>query len=442
MSRVVPRGVQFALAATLALASAIAGTPALATTATPIPTVPPGAPGAPTLGSVSPGPGSNELTVAFTAGPDGGSAVIAYELSADAGVTWLPCLPRGATACATQSMPAQPGAPVVLRAVNANGAGPGSEPVTVAMPMRRTSVTASFNAASNLPEVDGSRTVLGVATLPQLRFSRAIPDKAAVERHLMVVSRDEATGKEHFVAGSWGWVSDRAVVFRPRTFWPGRATITVTSDMGRTLLGRQGDGRWLIGSPALDRTWVFRTARKLIARVDGERHRMVVTIDGAKRKSFGVSLGTTSWETRNGVKVIGTDKLADKTYTSQALGITDPDEQYALDAKWNTRLTPTGEFIHTATWAYGRIGRWNGSHGCTNMFEQDAKWIYDTTIPGDPVVYTRTGGSLMEPWNGPGGLWNIPWDEWLQRSALSNPTGTPVTTSPFVRTAPARQASA
>ena len=49
---------------------------------------------------------------------------------------------------------------------------------------------------------------------------------------------------------------------------------------------------------------------------------------------------------------------------------TELEEEYELDAPWNTRLTPTGEFIHTATWAYGRLGRYNGSHGCTNMFER------------------------------------------------------------------------
>lgn len=308
------------------------------------------------------------------------------------------------------------------------------------LPARRAWVRASLDAAGNLPGIDAATTRLGVGTLPFLRFTRAIPDKAAVERHLMVVARDDATGREHFVAGAWGWIGDRTVVFRPRTYWPGRSTITITSDLDRTVLGVQPDGTAVVGSPSLARTWVFRTARKLVARVDGERKRMTVSVDGKIRKRFGVSLGTTDWETRNGVKVIGDGKLADKTYTSEALGITDPEEQYSLDAKWNTRLTPTGEFIHTATWAYGRIGRWNGSHGCTNMFEQDAKWIYDNTVPGDPVVYVRTGGSMMEPWNGPGGLWNIPWESWLMRSALA--TARPDTSNPLARTGPTRAASA
>ena len=105
------------------------------------------------------------------------------------------------------------------------------------------------------------------------------------------------------------------------------------------------------------------------------------------------------------------------------MGLTDPDDFYELDAPWNTRLTPTGEFLHSAPWAYGRLGRYNGSHGCTNMFADDAKWIYDNTIPGDVVTFRRTGGDMMEPWNGPGGLWNIPWNKWLKKSALRSGTG-------------------
>ena len=121
--------------------------------------------------------------------------------------------------------------------------------------------------------------------------------------------------------------------------------------------------------------------------------------------------------------MISTDKEAFKVYRSESLGLIDPDDFYELDAPWNTRLTPTGEFLHTASWAYGRLGRYNGSHGCTNMYEKDAKWIFDNTIPGDVVTFKKTGGDTVEPWNGPGGLWNIPWSKWLKKSALGSGTG-------------------
>jgi lipoprotein-anchoring transpeptidase ErfK/SrfK len=142
---------------------------------------------------------------------------------------------------------------------------------------------------------------------------------------------------------------------------------------------------------------------------------MKVTIEGKVVKQFGVSLGKAGWESRSGIKVYYGSKEATHTYTNDSLGV---EEEYTLTAPWNVRLTPTGEFIHTAQWAYSRIGRYNGSHGCTNMFEADAKWIYDRVLPGDVFKYSGTS-KPMETTNGPLALWNIPWSDWQTRSALS-----------------------
>ena len=57
------------------------------------------------------------------------------------------------------------------------------------------------------------------------------------------------------------------------------------------------------------------------------------------------------------------------------------------------------------------------------MRAEDAQWIYQKTIPGDVVVYANTGGTTVQEWNGPGGLWNIPWAEWLKKSALGSGSG-------------------
>ncbi|PHX60444.1 MAG: hypothetical protein CK552_05920, partial [Actinobacteria bacterium] len=249
------------------------------------------------------------------------------------------------------------------------------------------------------------------------RFSRDISNKAAVERNLAVTATNQ-DGIVRGVPGAWGWLDNRSVVFRPRTWWPGNSTINITSKLDNAVLGKSGS-TYVVGSTALARTYSFLTGNSVVIEVDGKTYQMIVFIDGVKRKIFPVSLGAADWETSNGVKVISADKEPLHTYTSAALGITDPDDQYVMkDVPWNTRLTPTGEFIHAAPWAYSRIGSWNGSHGCTNMFEADAKWIYDNTVPGDVVVYSNAKGQTVEPWNGPGGLWNIPWARWLKKSAL------------------------
>ncbi len=417
-----------------------------ATSPSPSPSVVTGAvaPSAPTITAVIGGTGTGQLVVTYSApASDGGTPVTRYEISVDGGVTWWVCAPTPGS-CTLTSLTNGRSYSVVLRAVNAVGAGIVSAPATgvpsipagsdpdkpAKLPKPRVWVNATFNAASNSLGVDGSRVKFGVGTLPKITFTRAIPDKRVVENHLTVMAKTE-NGKVRKVKGAWGWMDDRSVIFRPENFWPGHATITITSTLDRAVLGKSGKN-YVVGTKALGTSYTFKTARKLIMKVDGSTDRMKVYIDGKKVKDFAVSLGKADWETRNGVKVISTQKEPKHTYTSTSLNL-DPSVEtpYELkDIPWNTRLTPTGEFMHSAPWAYGRLGRYNGSHGCTNMYEADAKWIYDKTIPGDVAIYTKTGGEVVPAWNGPGGLWNITWDKWLKKSALGSVTGNPDTTDP------------
>jgi lipoprotein-anchoring transpeptidase ErfK/SrfK len=128
-----------------------------------------------------------------------------------------------------------------------------------------------------------------------------------------------------------------------------------------------------------------------------------------------VSLGKEGFLTRSGIKAV-MEKYLEREMTSEALGITDPNDQYRVVSPYATRITNSGEFVHGAPWAAGRIGRWNGSHGCTNLMVADSKWFYEKTRVGDPVVTVNTGRS-MEYWNGLGAPWNMPWSLWLQKSA-------------------------
>lgn len=365
--------------------------------------------------------GDGELGVNYAVDPQ----ATGYQLRVDNG-PWQDCAAPAGT-CHATGLTNGRHYRLWLRAIGSSGqgaiAGPaGGVPLASQDPDRPAAVTgkeklvtAIFNAAGNSLGANASRSRLGVGTLPTITFSTNIPNKAAVERHLVVTAMDPA-GNTSVVEGAWGWLGDRTAMFRPRAFWPAKSTIDISSSLGGVVLGKQGS-RTLVGASGLDRIDTFATARSLVARVDGKSKRMKVIVDGRWEKTFKVSLGGAAWETRNGVKVISTAKEPQKTYRSESLGITDPEEAYELDAPWNTRLTPSGEFIHAAPWAYGRLGRYNGSHGCTNMFEDDARWIFEHTIPGDIVVYTNTGGPTSEPWNGPGGMWNVPWKRWLAKSA-------------------------
>ena len=303
------------------------------------------------------------------------------------------------------------------------------------LPRSRVTVTAAFNAASNNLGVNAAVTRVGVGTLPELTFSRDIPNKAVVERHLTVSATSDATGETQIVPGRWAWQDARTIIYRPTSWWPGRSTINITSDLDSTNLGLSG-GSTLVGGTTLGTIYSFKTARALVGRVDGISDVMNVYIDNKKVKAFKVSLGGPNWRTRNGVKVINYQKEPAKTYTSVALGLTAPEDQYSLDAKWNTRLTPSGEFMHAAPWATSRLGRYNGSHGCTNMHEIDAKWIFDNTIPGDVFIYTNTLGETAQPGNGSGGLWNIPWASWVRKSALGGLPLVPSSPTPSISPTP------
>jgi lipoprotein-anchoring transpeptidase ErfK/SrfK len=119
------------------------------------------------------------------------------------------------------------------------------------------------------------------------------------------------------------------------------------------------------------------------------------------------------WETRSGIKVLA-EGYRVRVMTGASIGAGD----YTLKVPYAIRLTDTGEFIHAAPWAAARIGRVNGSHGCTNLTVADARWVFKNYLIGDPVITTGTDRP-METWNGGGGPWNLPWSSWTRDSATN-----------------------
>ena len=61
-----------------------------------------------------------------------------------------------------------------------------------------------------------------------------------------------------------------------------------------------------------------------------------------------------------------------------------------------------GEGFHTASWNYDGIATGDaanhGSHGCINMYEQDARWIYENCPRGTivQIVGTTPDGPVRE----------------------------------------------
>jgi lipoprotein-anchoring transpeptidase ErfK/SrfK len=252
-------------------------------------------------------------------------------------------------------------------------------------------------------------SVVGVAYPITARFSHAVAARAVAERGMRVYVANR------LVVGAWTWKDLRTALFRPRAFWPGHVLVVVRLSLAGAVLATTRTQRF-IGRANATRVHWFHTGRKLIATINGRSHRMNIYLDGHKVRTFKVSLGKPGFETRSGIKAV-MEKYRVRHMTSKQLGLTAPSDQYDLMAPYATRITPSGEFVHGAPWAAGRIGRWNGSHGCTNLFTADAHWFYDHTITGDPVITTGTSRP-MEHWNGLGAPWNIPWSQWLAHSSL------------------------
>lgn len=251
----------------------------------------------------------------------------------------------------------------------------------------------------------------GVGQLVTVKFSRDIEDRAAAERGLSVQSDDEIP------PGSWAWMDDHTVVYRPKTFWPGDARISFAVDLAGETLGTTEEGT-LVGSRGADRVHLLQTARSFIMRIKDSDHRLSVVADGKKVKSFPVSLGKPGWETLSGTKILTGEKYVKLRMVGNFPG---RNAKWDVVAPYSIRLTPNGEFIHGAPWAKDRMGKWNGSHGCTNMFIRDAKWLYQRVRPGDPVVTTGTGEPMPKTLGVPGAYWNYSWQEWQKFSALYEP---------------------
>jgi lipoprotein-anchoring transpeptidase ErfK/SrfK len=245
---------------------------------------------------------------------------------------------------------------------------------------------------------------VGVGMPVQIFWNHTVKDKAAVERHLSVKTSVP-------VEGSWHWMNNKQVDYRPKEYWPAGTKVTVDID---TQGVNAGGSVW--GSAS--RTIEFTIGRSVVTNIDVTKHQMAVSIDGKVARTIPITAGKDGFTTRSGVKVI-MEKFRTKRMDARTIGIQPGDPNYydIHDVQWAQRVTSSGEFIHGAPWSGGSQGRDNVSHGCIGMGLADAAWYFDQTLRGDPVVVTGTTRK-MEPGNG-WTDWNDSWAEYKAGSALS-----------------------
>ncbi|HZA02939.1 MAG TPA: Ig-like domain-containing protein, partial [Propionibacteriaceae bacterium] len=191
-----------------------------------------------------------------------------------------------------------------------------------------------------------ANSTVGIGMPVVLNFDVPVKDKKEFQKHLQVTSSPAQTG-------TWNWLSDTQVRFRPAKYWKPGTKVKVNADLNGV---KAGNG--IYGQKSVSTS--FTVGRSLITKVDLARDVAKVYRNGKLVKTIPVSGGKRGWETRSGVKLIMA-KETNKKMTNEMIGA---EEDYSLTARHALRITNSGEFLHSAPWNTAHFGRRNASHGC------------------------------------------------------------------------------
>jgi lipoprotein-anchoring transpeptidase ErfK/SrfK len=241
----------------------------------------------------------------------------------------------------------------------------------------------------------------GIAMPIALTFSAPISDKAAVERSLSVQTSVPTEG-------SWAWLDDTTVHWRPRSYFAPNTDITVTAKLYGLPMGNGAYGRE-------DITAKFTIGRSYVLKGDTRTHRLKSYANGVEVADYAASYGSDSDPRR--VTRSGTHVVMAKFPT---FFMTNPKfDYYRVETHWAVQVSDNGEFFHSAPWSVGQQGRRNVSHGCVNLSSSAANAVFDAVLPGDPVEITGSSQRLGSN-DGDYFDWTVPWDVWVTKSAVPN----------------------
>lgn len=248
---------------------------------------------------------------------------------------------------------------------------------------------------------------VGVGMPVSIQFDSAVQTKAMRAQVQRLVTVTSVPAQE----GSWGWLDDRQLMWRPKTYWKAGTKVTVDAPLAGV---QTGDNKFV----GADVTGGFTVGSEMISTVNIQTHQMTVTKDGKVLRTIPVSTGRPgpSTETRSGIKII-IDKQPHVTMDSATIGIPKGSPgYYYIKTDWDLRVTWTGEFLHSAPWSVGSQGYANVSHGCTNLSPANAQWMYDESKVGDVVNFVGSS-RIFKPTEGIG-VWQYSWADWQKQSAL------------------------
>ena len=253
-----------------------------------------------------------------------------------------------------------------------------------------TTVAPTSKITARVAPLNGA--TVGVGHPIALYLSAPVKDRAAVERRLTVTADPP-------VAGSWLWLSDSQLHWRPQQYWQPHTKVTFEAALAGVDFG---GGVWGTESRKVS----FTIGDSHISVVDATAHQMTVTTNGQLERTIPVSTGKDKDPTKSGVHVV-MDKQETTVMDSATVGIPagSPDA-YKLTVHWNVRISNSGEFVHAAPWSVGSQGRRNVSHGCVNVSPEQATWFFKYSQLGD-VVEVKGTPVQLEATNGFGD-WNVP----------------------------------
>ncbi|NIH79241.1 L,D-transpeptidase [Amycolatopsis viridis] len=266
-------------------------------------------------------------------------------------------------------------------------------------------VAPAKQANPNLIPAPGAvaQTGVGVGQPIVFQFSYPVKNKADVEKQLSVVSNPPQQG-------SWYWIDDKNVHYRPKEYWQPGTTLTVSAkiygvDFGNGVYGAE------------DRTETYHVHDSWIAKADGNTEQMQILHNGQVVKTMPISMGKDATPTHLGPHVIS---FKAETYhmDSCTYGVCKGDPNwYSSDEKWSERISNDGEFVHENPHSVGAQGNSNVSHGCINLNDENAQWFFRNMGLGDVVEVTNSGGKPLPVWDLYGD-WALSWDQWQQGSAI------------------------
>lgn len=281
------------------------------------------------------------------------------------------------------------------------GTGDDGEEGTLERTFRTQALTLQQQTYPSVAPLKGETVGVGMPVI--VTFDLPVKKKKLFERNMSI-----STEKD--VEGSWSWISDSVVHYRPKDYWPANSTVKVDLNLNSLPAGNGIYGQQ-------DQKFSFKIGNKVVSTVDIAAHRLTVNINGKRARSIPVSTGDAKHRTRQGTKVI-MEKFPSVDMDAATTGVDseDPDYYDIEDVKWAMRVTNSGEFLHAAPWSTGSQGSANVSHGCVGMSTADAGWVYGLSKRGDVVEVTGTDRemSLTNGW----GDWNVPFAEYRRGSAL------------------------